>query len=326
MKEKIYLPKLKSVRIANYSLYKHDIEFDFINGINLIIGGNGVGKTTFVNIIKYALIGLYKKDLTVRNYQGEKRLSRETYKNSNSYFRNRTNNKETDINAFVELTFEINNIEFFVKRGLYDIILLEAKTKKNDSFVSIGGVTIKQDEYAKLENKDENTKKDYLQFKYELAVTQASNMSDFNDFIFFVNQILMFGEDRLNVLWDEKVQSRLLSNYLNDSHLEKQRKDYSYEAKYQDSIARHKQEEIKAIRKIVDKLNMNQKEDSNQERIIEIIKECERLEVSINSSQEKLNSINKTVKNFYKKISDLSILVDNKEKEIYKLESTLLSE
>ena len=56
MKEKIYLPKLKSVRIANYSLYKHDIEFDFINGINLIIGGNGVGKTTFVSSLYYQFL------------------------------------------------------------------------------------------------------------------------------------------------------------------------------------------------------------------------------------------------------------------------------
>ena len=88
MSNNIFLPQLKRVGIYNYSLYNTNIDYNFIDGINLIIGGNGVGKTTFVNIIKYSLIGLYKNDLVVRNYQGEKRFSRETYRNTNVYFRN----------------------------------------------------------------------------------------------------------------------------------------------------------------------------------------------------------------------------------------------
>lgn len=63
---------IKRVRISNYSLYNGDIDYEFVDGLNLIIGGNGVGKTTFISIIKYALIGLYKKDLDVRVYKGEK--------------------------------------------------------------------------------------------------------------------------------------------------------------------------------------------------------------------------------------------------------------
>ena len=72
--KKIYLPTLKRVKISNYSLFRKDIDYEFILGLNLIIGGNGIGKTTFINIVKYALIGLYKKDLDVRVYKGEKRL------------------------------------------------------------------------------------------------------------------------------------------------------------------------------------------------------------------------------------------------------------
>ena len=68
------MPTLKRVKISNYSLFRKDIDYEFILGLNLIIGGNGIGKTTFINIVKYALIGLYKKDLDVRVYKGEKRL------------------------------------------------------------------------------------------------------------------------------------------------------------------------------------------------------------------------------------------------------------
>ena len=46
--EKIYLPTLKRVKISNYSLFRKDIDYEFILGLNLIIGGNGIGKTTFI--------------------------------------------------------------------------------------------------------------------------------------------------------------------------------------------------------------------------------------------------------------------------------------
>lgn len=41
---KVYLLKLKRIRIINYSLYSEDIDYEFIEGLNLIVGGNGVGK------------------------------------------------------------------------------------------------------------------------------------------------------------------------------------------------------------------------------------------------------------------------------------------
>lgn len=38
--DNIYLPTLKRIKIINYSLYNQDIDFQFINGINLIIGAS----------------------------------------------------------------------------------------------------------------------------------------------------------------------------------------------------------------------------------------------------------------------------------------------
>ena len=68
---------------------------------------------------------------------------------------------------------------------------------------------------------------------------------------------MFFGESRENVLWSRSVQERLLSSFLNDSSLERKRKEYTLEAKYQDSISRHKQEEIKAITRVLKQINEN---------------------------------------------------------------------
>lgn len=322
MKNNIIIPKLNYVKITNYSLYNKDIYFEFINGVNLILGGNGVGKTTFVNIIKYALIGLYKKDLIVRNYQGEKRLNRVTYKNCNTYFRNRTNNTIEDENACVELSFDLGELSFVVKRSLYETKILEAKVIHNSVVNNITGEIIRQDKYENLSN---NEKSSFLQYNYEQQVSNAANMSDFDDFIFFISQILMFGEDRTNVLWDEKVQNRLLNNYLNDLTLEKKRKEYSYEAKYQDSISRHKQEEIKAIRKVVDSLKSNNYKMTEKE-IIDLQLLIEKKENSLKTDIIQQENYKNKTKKIYKTISDESIKIDKKEKELYELELKNVSE
>lgn len=327
MNNTIYLPKLRHLEIVNYSLYNQDIKFNFIDGVNLIIGGNGVGKTTFINIIKYALIGLYKKDLIVRNYQGEKRLSRGMYKNGNTYFRNRTKNTDDDVKSYVKLEFDINNITFIVTRSLYDTILTSASMVIEGNTVPIPGEAVKQDVFARYENSNSETEKEkLLQYNYEKAVAQAANVGDFTDVIFFVNQILMFGEDRANVLWDEVAQGRLLSNYLNDAELETKRKDAEMEAKYQDSLARHKQEEIKAIRRVLDKLNASREDCGSESRIVELISEIEHLEKLLKGQDEERKEIQRRIQNLYKNISDVSIQVNEKESEINRVESALSSE
>ncbi len=318
----IFLPTLKRVKITNYSLYNRDIDYEFVDGLNLIIGGNGVGKTTFISIVKYALIGLYKKDLDVKVYKGEKRLIRGRYANCNTYFRNRTSGEETDKEGCVELWFLINKTLFYVKRSLYNAQILEATYTNNQEFHIIEGESVRQDLYKGYETTD-NTEEyvNNLQYNYEKIVAKTANLADFDDFIFFVNQILLFGESRETVLWSKEVQERLLSSFLNDASLEKRRKECSLEAKYQDSIARHKQEEIKAILRVIEQIKGNDEIIDNTKNKILLAERIERLknkEQSIHDASEELQN---KISAIYKKISDLSNNINDKEREKEKIEN-----
>lgn len=319
----IFLPTLKRVKISNYSLYTSDIDYEFIDGLNLIIGGNGVGKTTFISIVKYALIGLYKKDLDVKVYKGEKRLIRGKYANCNTYFRNRTEGSESDVNGCVELWFLINEVLFYVKRSLYNAQILEARYTKGENTYSIEGKSIRQDLYKGYEA-SEDTKEyvDNLQYNYEKTVAKESNLADFDDFIFFVNQILLFGETRETVLWSKEVQERLLSSFLNDASLEKKRKEYSLEAKYQDSVARHKQEEIKAIVRVIEQVKgKNSKVTDIDRRKMDLDEEIEQLKGKIQNIWDAREELQKKISAIYRSVSELSNKINNKEKEKEKNEN-----
>ena len=315
---RVYLPTLKKIKIVNYSLYSEDIDYDFIEGLNLIVGGNGVGKTTFINILKYALIGLYKKQLDVKNYKGEKRLTRESYKNSDSFFRNRTKLVDSDKKGFVELHFMINETLFVVKRSLYEAKILKVNVIKNGRRTIVDGEPINQDSYKDYNDAEKN--KNNLQYNYEVLVSKEANLSDFDDFIFFVNQILFFGESRENVLWNEDVQDRLMNAFFNDPKYEKQRKNFEFEAKYQDSLARHRQEEIKAIRRVIKQINEGNL-DNTDIRKLKILDEIDSLEKKQDSVERKQAEIEKETKSYYKRTADLSTALNQKEKEKEKYNS-----
>lgn len=51
------LPILEEVSISNYSLFNRDLGWTFHPGINLFLGINGIGKTTTIRAISFAIVG-----------------------------------------------------------------------------------------------------------------------------------------------------------------------------------------------------------------------------------------------------------------------------
>lgn len=127
MSRQIYLPELLSINIKNYTLYPNglDYTYNFVKGINLILGGNGMGKTTFVNIVKFGLIGLYRKgkDLT-RTYK-ERAIVRRLWYPADYFAARQDDAIAVDGEAMVFVSFKIKDTLFEVTRSLKNGCLLE---------------------------------------------------------------------------------------------------------------------------------------------------------------------------------------------------------
>lgn len=323
---KIYLPELVSINIQDFTLYPNGLnfEYDFVKGVNFILGGNGMGKTTFVNIIKYSIIGHYKKpyDYT-RTYKDQIIERRTPY--PIDYFKNRM---DSDINLnripFVTIKFKINNKLFVVKRDLQNIQL---------EFLSVDGIKIDapiitQSKYESL--KTESDKSLFLHYKYEKLVEKYSGLP-FDDLIFFVNEILFFGEDHKTILWSDgtrsdDVQNELFNKYFNSPELDKQRQEALRQAKYYDSLSRHRSEDIRAIRKVLEKVdNKKNSKTISIETILNLKKEIEIVENRIKNVQTDRVDNNKKVSILRNKLNELSIQVNSLETEKNQIESRLSS-
>lgn len=211
----IYLPKLLNISISNYSFYEQqpNFNFNFTDGISAIIGANGVGKTTFINMIIYCLVG-YKKEL-----KGRGQNKKITYINSD-YFRNRINNEyEVNFNskASVTLNFQLNTKTIEITRSLVENYILCLKV--NDEIIN-----------------------DTSFEEYEGLICKLSNIPFFKDFELIIRQFLLFDESRKNVSWEIDTQGEILRILLLDNDLYTRYSELLENITIYDSKGRHASE------------------------------------------------------------------------------------
>lgn len=282
-----------------------------------------MGKTTFVNIIKFGLIGLYRKakDLT-RTYMDRAIVKRQLYESD--YFSARKDDSiSTDGIAQVVLKFKINNTYFEVTRSLEDGCLLSVIIDGK----SLEGIPISENRYERV-NDSEQTQ--YLLYQYEKKIKEFSNLT-FDDLIFFVNEILFFGENHNTVLWNDgidgrtDVQNELFNKYFNEPELDLERQEMQRQAKYFDSLSRHKSEDMRVITKLLEKIKISKSDkDIGTSVSIDIIELKKRIELVT----EELASIQTTQKSLSKEICLLqgeknrdslqAIKLDDEKKQIEK--------
>lgn len=303
----IYLPELLKIRIQNYTLYPKglDYEYKFVKGINLVLGGNGMGKTTFVNLIKYAILGHYKKNYDfVRTYLGKVIEKRRAF--TDDYFRKREDKSLKKNTPTVLLSFKINNEIFDVKRDLDNIKLISFSING----IAFEGATISENKYDQL---DSNIKHSFLQFKYEEQIEKYSNLT-FDDLIFFVNEILFFGENHDTILWNEgnsndiDVQNELFNKYFNEPDLDKKRQKSLREAKYHDSLSRHKSEDARAIRNAIKGISERNSSCENPiDKTISLKENIESIENKIENNQQKRINNSNSISLLQNEINSLSL-------------------
>ncbi len=329
MSRRIYLPELLSINIKNYTLYPNglDYTFDFVKGVNLVLGGNGMGKTTFVNIIRYAILGLYKKPFGyTRTYQGNIIEKRQLF--PQKYFSNRMDDSiHTDASPTVSISMKINNVAVELVRDLSSITLLQLKVNG----IELSGSLINQFNYEKL---SDAAKKDTLPYKYEEIIKTNTNL-EFDDLIFFVNEVLFFGEDHKTILWNDRdffpdVQSELFNKYFNDPDLDKKRQEAIRKAKYFDSLSRHSSEDMRAINKVLSKMKDTPVTDhstSNKENtaliLIGLREKLAEMDAKLAAIQKERASKSQEISLLQNEINKISLSANDIDKQLKQIEEKL---
>lgn len=279
MKEKnIQIPKLKTISIKNYDLYNNggELYFEFVEGLNLLLGGNGTGKTTFINILQYALCGAYTGTIDYRrrsklNDNDELMVDelKTRYQLSDQFFRNRMRNH--DEKAEVTITFSLGHKSISVTRSLFDNIFkylqIDGKEYHNQNALT-------QRDYERM-RKNRRESRDEIYRIYEMQIIQNSHYKTYDDYINFVMNVLIFDERRKTFLWNHRQHSDLMNSYTAPEELELEYKQAFDLYKLHDSKSRHESENAKPFRRLLK--SYDGKKSDGEETLTEVDEKIQKL-------------------------------------------------
>ena len=269
MNKKYPLPKLEYMDIEGYDLYKCPMVIDFNKKLNIVFGTNGLGKTTLLTMIQYAIIGPYCGAQKSRNYGGEQKKRRPIYEKG--FFRNRMN--EINKQAFVRMRFTVNNDKYDVKHSLYKHSLISVVCNGR----KIEGEEINYDTYETkfFSKKDINLNK-YLIYNYHQQLMKSTGLPDENSLIVMMNEIMFFTEDRDYIFWNEDTGKLLIAKYFMDSERYLKYEEAQQLVKMFDSQARLKTYEMSFIKKFLGNEPSKKKEEIDKDEYLHKLTETSR--------------------------------------------------
>ena len=176
----IRFPVLKKLKVSDYQLFPgkegHGIDHVFQRGVTVVVGVNGLGKTTLLNIVLRSLLGFNvpaKFDPYNPAAGSHKMVEKET-----DYFASRTMNLARGARVDAEFAFGTDALR--VVRKL-DTLEVEA--------LSVNGKKIEGDQHD-----------------LQHAIVKASGLATLYDFFYVVRSFTFFLEEKVSLIWNPEGQ------------------------------------------------------------------------------------------------------------------------
>jgi len=120
--KKYHFPNITKIEINNFSLFKktQHISLDNTKHVFCLAGANGLGKSTFITIINYALTGIVKKaDTDFSWYKSIPGFYSKSKNFAADYFDGRVEESDRDL-AEVTMHFHVHETAYKITRGFFE--------------------------------------------------------------------------------------------------------------------------------------------------------------------------------------------------------------
>jgi DNA repair exonuclease SbcCD ATPase subunit len=189
------LPVLTRVELHNFSLYKNNrnLEIPVRRGVFCLAGANGMGKSSFLAAVNFALTGTVPNPN--RAFQGVPKFYQDSKLYAPRYFDGRVT-QEDRAQAEIKADFRIGDHVYHISRNFFETDAL------------------RELEVEDLQGHELLTTADWepkrRQTAYQNRIVENCNLASFEYFVFMQHMLLTFDERRHQILWDPRAANLAL--------------------------------------------------------------------------------------------------------------------
>ncbi len=236
-KKRLSLPAPERLTVSGVSIYQGggEVTLRIVNGLTAVLGANGLGKSTLLNLLLYGITGVVRTPGgALTPLKGARGFFGQSEDYARKYFDGRVK-REASGSAFVEVAFLLGGARFVVRRGFLERSAVTALSIDGRSYPA--GAALEE--------------------KYRDSICSYSGFFSFEQFAFNVQTLQAFGEDRLCLLWEQVALSQIFFTLASGDPAEGERLASSVEEfKRADSNVRNTQWQITRERKMLEALTV----------------------------------------------------------------------
>lgn len=188
------LPRIKSVSLHAFSLYSRrpDAELPLDRGVTCLAGANGIGKSTFLSTVNYALTGAVPEP--DRPFLSAAQYFSKAQDYTRSFFDGRISEDDRE-QASVKIDFTAGNRRYVLTRPLFTLnAISRLRIFEGTLEVDIPpGATVQENEE-----------------RYRRDLCEAIGLNTFDQFVMLQHFLFTFDESRHLIFWDKEASSTLL--------------------------------------------------------------------------------------------------------------------
>ncbi|WP_126245012.1 AAA family ATPase [Chitinophaga rhizosphaerae] len=197
-----YFPIIRKLVINDFTLYKkvNQVSIDLPNGVFCLVGANGLGKSTFINILNFALTGIVKRpDSDFSQFGSIPQFYTKSKSFAPIYFDRRIDENYRSV-ANVTVEFSVRNTIYTVTRNFFSIDAIESLSiiRENQNLVEANTVT-----------------EGDLDSFYKKTLAENIGLGDFEQFVFLQFFVFTFDETHQLLFWDNSLMERVLYLFFN---------------------------------------------------------------------------------------------------------------
>jgi energy-coupling factor transporter ATP-binding protein EcfA2 len=187
------LPRPERVELRNFTLYRRrrEVHADFKSGVFCLAGANGLGKSTFLSALNFAITGVVLPPAGGTRFLGADDLYQDALSYSANHFDGRISSADHDL-AEVELQMSVGRRRYTLVRGMFSPVGLRSLVIEDEDGIreDFGGADVDEGERHK---------------SYQDALLRDTGLQAFSQLVFLQLLILTFDEQRRLLFWDDRV-------------------------------------------------------------------------------------------------------------------------